>query len=150
MRAETQRKGDVEKESGGRQGSAGWSEDGMDRLGGLSGTPRHRILTGRIRARTRDRQMMLFGQGMTPTQGAGAFTGIRHESLLILYSRRSLCSLRLFSTALFTFRVRVSPDALVGKESSCQKTPVQNFSGMNQDKRHSVSNVHEWTVHRPV
>ncbi len=26
--------------------------DGMDRLGGLSGTPRHRIPTGRIRARS--------------------------------------------------------------------------------------------------
>ena len=32
----------------------------MDRLGGLSGTPRHRILTGRIRARTRDRQMIIW------------------------------------------------------------------------------------------
>ena len=32
-------------------------QDGMDRLGGLSEPPRHRILTGRIRARTRDRQM---------------------------------------------------------------------------------------------
>ena len=34
--------------------------DYMDRLGGLSGTPRHRILTGRIRARTRDRQMNIW------------------------------------------------------------------------------------------
>ena len=34
--------------------------DGMDRLGGLSGTPRHRILTGRIRARTRDWQMHIW------------------------------------------------------------------------------------------
>ena len=32
----------------------------MDLLGGLSGTPRHRILTGRIRARTRDRQMIIW------------------------------------------------------------------------------------------
>ncbi len=29
------------------------ADGGMDRLGGLSGTPRHRIPTGRIRARTR-------------------------------------------------------------------------------------------------
>ena len=34
--------------------------DGMDLLGGLSGTPQHRILTGRIRARTRDRQMSIW------------------------------------------------------------------------------------------
>ena len=33
---------------------------GMDLLGGLSGTPRHRILTGRSRARTRDRQMIIW------------------------------------------------------------------------------------------
>ena len=32
----------------------------MDHLGGLSGTPRHRILTGRIRARTRDRQLHIW------------------------------------------------------------------------------------------
>ena len=32
----------------------------MDRLGVLSGTPRHRILTGRIRARTRDRQIVIW------------------------------------------------------------------------------------------
>ena len=32
----------------------------MDLLGGLSGTPQHRILTGRIRARTRDRQMSIW------------------------------------------------------------------------------------------
>ena len=33
---------------------------GKDRLGVLSGTPRHRIPTGRIRARTRDRQMSIW------------------------------------------------------------------------------------------
>ena len=32
----------------------------MDRLGVLSGTPRHRILTVRIHARTRDRQMHIW------------------------------------------------------------------------------------------
>ena len=36
------------------------TQDGMDLLGGLSGTPRHRILTGRIRTRTRDRQMSIW------------------------------------------------------------------------------------------
>ncbi len=43
-------------------GSAGGprASDGMDLLGGLSGPPRHRILTGRIRARTRDRQMIIW------------------------------------------------------------------------------------------
>lgn len=42
---------------------------GMDRLCVLSGTPRHRILTGRIRARTRDRQMVLFRKNRKGRRG---------------------------------------------------------------------------------
>ena len=60
------------------------TDGGRGRLGGLSGTPRHRILTGRIRARTRNRQTNCFSAktakrdaDITPASPVGTRTAER-------------------------------------------------------------------------